>query len=335
MLTARGEHRRDEPTEPSSSASAALEVKDVVRSFGSKRALGGVSLSVRPGEIHAVLGPNGAGKTTLMRIIVGLTDPDEGRVWLEGRPTQDPRSREERRRVQMVPSGDRTLYLRISGIENLAFFGRLAGMSRKEALAAGYRSLEAVGLSEVAKQRVHTYSHGMQKRISIARALLTEPPILVFDEATHDLDPAGAHTILDLVRGAASRGTAVIWTTQRVEEIRGFCDRVSLIHDGTVRFSGSVPGLIAQGAGRRYLVQLQGSADRDPFSVAREAVPAGVVLERLEHGGEGQVRMSLSAGVSVGEAVAAIVGSGVGVSACHLEGSEIEDAFLRLTGATG
>jgi ABC-2 type transport system ATP-binding protein len=313
---------------------AAIDVVDVARSFGPKQVLRDVSLAVEPGEIHAVLGPNGAGKTTLMRIVVGLTHPDDGSVWIEGEQTQEARSRDERRRVQMVPSGDRTLYLRISGIENLAFFGRLAGMSRKEALEAGYRSLEAVGLTDVAKQRVHTYSHGMQKRLSIARALLTEPPILVFDEATHDLDPAGAHTILELVRGAASRGTAVIWTTQRVEEIRGFCDRVTLLHEGTIRFSGSVPELIAQGSGRRYLVQLRTTDGRDPFAAATATNPAHVVLERLEHGSEGQVRMSLGEQASVGDAIAALTGAGIDVVACHLEGSEIEDAFLRLTGET-
>jgi ABC-type multidrug transport system ATPase subunit len=312
----------------------AIEVVDVTRSFGSKQVLHGVSLSVEPGQIHAVLGPNGAGKTTLMRIVVGLTHPDTGAVWIEGERAHEARSRDERRRVQMVPSGDRTLYLRISGIENLAFFGRLAGMSRKASLAAGYRSLEAVGLADVAKQRVHTYSHGMQKRLSIARALLTDPPILVFDEATHDLDPAGAHTILELVRAAAARGTAVIWTTQRVEEIRGFCDRVTLIHEGTARFSGSVPELIAQGSGRRYLVQLRVDGGGDPFMAAAEAVPAHVTLERLAHGSPGQVRMALGDDASLGDAIAALAGAGIDVAACHLEGSEIEDAFLRLTGET-
>ena len=330
MLTARDKDDRQERITPGSAT--ALEVVDVSRSFGAKQALRAVSLRVSPGEIHAVLGPNGAGKTTLMRIIVGLTHPDQGSVSIEGLPTQEARSREERRRVQMVPSGDRTLYLRISGIENLAFFGRLAGMSRKRAIAAGYRGLEAVGLTDAAKQRVHTYSHGMQKRLSIARALLTDPPILVFDEATHDLDPAGARTILDLVRAAARRGTSVVWTTQRVEEIRGFCDRVTLLHQGTIRFSGSVPDLIAQGAGRRYLVQLDTTDGRDPFAVATEVVPSGVVVERLEHGSPGQVRIALGSGTSIGQAVAAIAGSGVEVTACHLEGSEIEDAFLRLTG---
>lgn len=332
MVTARDSSERHQASAAAETRDDALTVHGVSRWFGSKRALHEVSLAVAPGEIHAILGPNGAGKTTLMRIIVGLTHPDEGAVSIEGQRAREPRSRDERRRVQMVPSGDRTLYLRISCIENLAFFGRLAGMSRKQALEAGHRSLEAVGLPDVAKQRVHTLSHGMQKRLSIARALLTDPPILVFDEATHDLDPAGAKTILDLVRSAAERGTSVVWTTQRVEEIRGFCDRVTLIHEGSIRFSGSVPDLVARGAGRRYLVQLATGDGRDPLAAAREAVPSGVTLERLAHGSAGQARLSLGAEQSIGRAVAAIVGAGVEVGACNLEGSEIEDAFLRLTG---
>jgi ABC-2 type transport system ATP-binding protein len=333
VSTVRGkDERRQRVDLVTPTAPAALEVHGVSRTFGAKQALRDVSLAVLPGEIHAVLGPNGAGKTTLMRIIVGLTAPDEGSVSIQGQPTQDPRSRQERRRVQMVPSGDRTLYLRISGIENLAFFGRLAGLTRRDALDVARGRLAAVGLADAAKQRVHTYSHGMQKRLSIARALLTEPPILVFDEATHDLDPAGARTILELVREAATQGTAVIWTTQRVEEIRGFCDRVTLIHEGTTRFAGSVPDLIARGAGRRYLIQLRATGDLDPLASVTGTLPFGVVLERPDDGSPDQFRLSLGAEVSVGHVVAAIVDAGVEVVSCTLEGSEIEDAFLRLTG---
>ena len=305
---------------------AAIDVVDVARSFGPKQVLRDVSLAVEPGEIHAVLGPNGAGKTTLMRIVVGLTHPDTGSVWIEGEQTQEARSRDERRRVQMVPSGDRTLYLRISGIENLAFFGRLAGMSRKEALEAGYRSLEAVGLTDVAKQRVHTYSHGMQKRLSIARALLTEPPILVFDEATHDLDPPGAERIRVLIRALAAQGTAVLWATQRVDEIRGFADRVTFLADGAVRFAGSVERLLAFGRAGRYVLRL-GPATPD---VLEAAIGGSGTLVALA---DGHVALEMLPGVPLGDAIASLHAAGVSVLDCGRERSEVEAAFHALLAA--
>ncbi len=97
----------------------------------------------------------------------------------------------------------------------------------------------------------------MQKRLSIARALLTSPEVLLVDEATHDLDPEGAHVVRELVAALADDGTAVLWTTQRIDEIRGFADRVTLLREGEVAFSGTVPELMAHAIPRRYLLRIQ------------------------------------------------------------------------------
>jgi ABC-2 type transport system ATP-binding protein len=106
--------------------------------------------------------------------------------------------------------------------------------------------LEAVGLTDAARRRVGVYSHGMQKRLSIARALLTAPGVLLVDEATHDLDPEGAERVRSLVAERAAAGAAVVWTTQRVDEISGFAGRVTLLSAGRVRLAGSVSELLAE-----------------------------------------------------------------------------------------
>jgi ABC-2 type transport system ATP-binding protein len=224
----------------------ALEVRDLRRRFGASMAVDGVNFTTAAGEIHALLGPNGAGKTTLLRTLSGLVAPTEGAVKVLGTEVTSG-SRALHGHVGLVPSGDRTFYLRISGLENLVFFARLHGMRRREAVARSQEVLAAVGLADAARGRVATYSHGMQKRLSIARALLTEPGALLVDEATHDLDPEGARRVRALVAERAAAGAAVVWATQRVDEIVGFAHRVTLLAAGRVRFSGSVGELLAAG----------------------------------------------------------------------------------------
>jgi ABC-2 type transport system ATP-binding protein len=224
----------------------ALEVRGLRRRFDRRWALDGVDLVVPAGEIHALLGPNGAGKTTLLRTIGGLVAPTEGSVSVLGLDVTAA-SRTRRGHVGLVPSGDRTFYLRISGLENLVFFARLQGLPRRKAVARAQEVLAAVGLADAARRRVATYSHGMQKRLSIARALLTEPGVLLVDEATHDLDPEGAERVRSLVVERAAAGSAVVWATQRVEEISGFANCVTLLSAGQVRFTGSVGELLAAG----------------------------------------------------------------------------------------
>ena len=181
-------------------AAPVIEAHDLVRSFPGKLALDGVSLAVRPGEIEALLGPNGAGKTTLLRLLAGLMSPSAGSVRVLGQEVER-RNREARGLVGLVPSGDRSFYLRISGLENLAFFGRLNGLRRRAAFERAAELLDHVGLADAAERPVGEYSHGMQKRLSVARALITDPAVLLVDEATHDLDPEGARRIRALDRG--------------------------------------------------------------------------------------------------------------------------------------
>src|SRR5262245_1186471 len=242
----------------------AIEIDGVSRRYGAIEALRGVSLAVRPGEIPGLLGPNGAGKTTLVRILGGLADPTSGDAWVLDRRAG--RSRELHGAIGLVPSGDRTFYLRISGRENLIFFARLHGLRRR---AAGERAdavLEAVGLTDAAGRAVMTYSHGMQKRLSFARALLGGPSVLLVDEATHDLDPVAAQRVRALTPAEAARGRAVLWATQRLEELTGFADAVTVLERGTVRFEGSVAALAAHARTDRHVLRL-----REPCALVLDA----------------------------------------------------------------
>jgi ABC-2 type transport system ATP-binding protein len=295
-------------------AAVALE-----RAFAGRPALAGVSFAVAAGGIHALLGPNGAGKTTLLRILSGLLKPDAGTISVRGA-------------VGLVPSGDRSFYLRISALENMLFFARLHGLGRREGKARATAALEAVELGAVARQPVGELSHGMQKRLSFARALLAEPRVVLVDEATHDLDPRAARTVLELTRGLAAGGAAVVWATQRIEEIRGFADDVTLLREGSVRFSGSVAELSGRVRVRRHVVRLRrhGDGAAPPLLALRHHLDGIAAVERTADDDELHV-LDLLGDSSLGDAFAALGAGGIDVLSCREARSELEEAFVELT----
>jgi ABC-2 type transport system ATP-binding protein len=307
-----------------------VEAMGLARSYGDKVALSGLSLRLHEGELVALLGPNGAGKTTLLRLLAGLLAPTAGSVTVLGAEALATPSR-LRARIGLIPSGDRSFYLRISAFENLLFFGRLHGLGRKEAAGRALEVLEQVGLREEARKRVGFYSHGMQKRLSVARALLTKPALLLVDEATHDLDPEGARRVRDLVRHEADRGAAVVWATQRLDEIRGLAERVMLLAEGRVRFAGTVHELTAVAEPRRHVLRLRnGRPSRGALLVAAQhALGARGTL--AANGGSDHFLLSLADGAVLGDALAAIAGAEIQVLSCERERSEVEDAFMSLT----
>ena len=291
-----------------------------------------MSFTVRAGEIHALLGPNGAGKTTFVRILVGLLHADSGTVQTAGFDPRD-NAKALRQRVGLVPAVDRTFYYRISGLENLAFFARLYGFSRREALARAHKAIAEVGLEEATRVPVGLYSHGMQKRLGVARALLADPAVLLVDEATHDLDPEGARRVRDLVASLAATGVAVVWTTQRVEEIRGFADRVTLLRRGRVAFAGTVPALMAHADPRRFLVQVRQKSTGLPPSVSALNTALGDTgfAEPSPDGDLEHFVLVVGRRAALGDAITALNASGTIVVSCTEEQSKIEQAFMSLT----
>jgi len=308
-----------------------VDVRAVSRAFGAKLALDDVTLQVERGHVQALLGRNGAGKTTLLRILAGLLTPSSGSVHVAGiDAARSPLA--VRRAIGLVPSGDRSFYLRISGFENLVFFARLQGLRRR---AAGERALDVlakVGLEDAARMPVGTYSHGMQKRLGVARALLTAPAVLLVDEATHDLDPEGAIAVRALVRGAANAGAAVVWATQRVEEIKDFADGVTVLDRGHTRFGGSVVGLLAEVEQRHYVLELRNgrAADRDlELRLQGHLEGVGSILRRPA-GAPDSFVLALSNDAVLGDALSLLLDAGVTVVSCRQELSEVEAAFMAV-----
>jgi ABC-type multidrug transport system ATPase subunit len=304
-----------------------LRVDNVVRRFDGTVALDHLSLELRAGEIRALVGRNGAGKTTLLRILSGLLDPHEGSLQMLGMAITQ--SRALRSQIGLVPSGTRSFYLRISGFENLTFFARLHGLRRREAIKRAVEVLEAVDLVDAAHRPVSTYSTGMQRRLAVARALLHRPSVLLIDEATHDLDPEQAVRIRGLVAEAADRGAAVLWTTQRLEELHGFGHTVTLIDRGQCRFDGTLPELLAVAGRRRYLLGLEvGDGQRPPHLPLRLGHLAS--LDAAGASANGHYLLTLADGAILGDALESLWAHGLRVVSCSEAQASIEEAFLSV-----
>ena len=300
-----------------------VEVMRVSRDFGDLRVLSDVNLEVLPGEIHGLIGPNGVGKTTLLRIVAGLVDPTDGAVAVfGGSPVAD----SIRSRIGWIPGGDRTFYLRLSGADNLVFFGRMYGMSKNSATRRAAALLAEVGLEHAGDRATGLYSKGMLKRLSVARALLPDPQLLLCDETTHDLDPDGADSVRDLISSLAGAGTAVLWATQRLDELSAFARSVTVLSRQGVAFSGALDDLLIRLPRRSFRIAL-GLAD---------PAMASAVLDGMEgvewFGNAGDLVVHVFAGTTVGEVVSALTGTGLSVTGVSETGSTVEAAYRHVLG---
>jgi ABC-2 type transport system ATP-binding protein len=215
---------------------ATLEVRDVTKRFGPVEAVGGISFSVRHGEIVGFLGPNGAGKTTTMRILAGIFPPTSGAVRVAGHdPQREPLAC--RRAVGYFPE-HAPHYPELSVRGYLRFVARVKGLRRADRPEAVARVLAACGLESVAHRRVGTLSKGYRQRVGLAQALCGDPPILILDEPTIGLDPEQVVEIRDLVRGLRGRRT-VLFSSHILSEVEALCERVVVIARGRIVGEGT------------------------------------------------------------------------------------------------
>jgi ABC-2 type transport system ATP-binding protein len=200
-----------------------------------------LSLRVEPGEVYGLLGPNGSGKSTTLKIILGLVSPSRGRTEIFGR---DSRLVESREAVGFLPENP-YFYKYLSGEETLRFFGRLCRLSGVRLKNRTDELLELVGLTKARKRRLGTYSKGMLQRIGLAQALIHEPKLLVLDEPTAGVDPAGSRQIRDLIVDLKRRGITVLLSSHLLAQAQEICDRVAILADGALVREGRLEELIA------------------------------------------------------------------------------------------
>ncbi|MGE3621492.1 MAG: ABC transporter ATP-binding protein [Acidimicrobiia bacterium] len=307
-------------------ADPVLEVEGLVKRYGERVAVADVSLHVDQGETYGLLGPNGAGKSTTISMIVGLLEPDAGRVRVLGRPVTT-RTAAARAAIGLVPQ-DVAVYPDLTARENLRFFGRLYGIVGRELAARVDRVLEVIGLADRADDRSSEFSGGMNRRLNIGIGLLHEPRLLVLDEPTVGVDPQSRNAILDAVGELAGQGMAVLYTTHYMEEAERLCDRIGILDQGELRAEGT----------RRELTRTVGERDRirvgatGALEGARDAVAAVPGVESASVGDGGLELLVADAGSVLARVVEALDASGAAVSSVEVAEADLEAVFLHLTG---
>ena len=294
-----------------------VETEGLTKRFGGRVAVDGVDLRVPRGSAFGYLGPNGAGKTTLIRMLLGLTRPTSGSMRLLGRPVPDERA-EALARVGAIVEEPR-FHPFLTGRENLEI---VAAARDAHAFARIEGALERVGLAARADERVKKYSLGMRQRLGIARALLSDPELLILDEPTNGLDPAGILELRGLVRRLVGEGRTVVLSSHLLDEVEKICDAVAIVDEGRVVWQGPID-LIRSGGRRTLYVAVDDEAAAvavlDPHPV--ESTPEGL-------------RVSLPADAD--PAIAAeinrrLVAAGIAVHRLELSQASLEERFLELT----
>ena len=295
----------------------AVVVDGLTKDFGSFRAVDDVTFELPMGDVVGFVGPNGAGKSTNIRMLLGLIRPSSGTGYVFGYSIDDPPAYMDRVGA-LVESP--TLYPQLSGRRNLQVLAHLAGLpsSRVDAV------LEVVSLTDRAKDRFTDYSLGMKQRLGIAAALLQDPDLLILDEPTNGLDPAGTVDIRSLLRNLSAAGKTVLVSSHLLAEIQAACDRIVLIQRGRLLFSGAIDGLL-EGSEERIIATPEHPADLD--TIVRVCRDQGYQASQLN--GSARIVAPPDWAAELNRTTAA---AGVTLKELRPEVADLEEAFLQLTG---
>ncbi len=300
---------------------AAMKVTNVSKSFGRKKVIDNVSFEIYPGEVFGFLGPNGAGKTTMIKMIMGFLSMDEGSVEIDGF------DREKHYEKAMGSIGgiveNPEMYKDMTGRENLRMYARLQSRIPKERVE---EVLTIVGMQDRANDKVRKYSLGMKQRIGVAQAMVHKPRVLILDEPTNGLDPAGIRELRDiLIKLAHEEQVAVMVSSHLLTEMQMMCDRVGIIDKGRLLDIKTMEDLRNRSGGA--------STQRIKVSRPSEAseVLKGLGFDKIENITDSEIDVQVNEN-DIPRIVKALVDGGFDISGVRLLESSLEDAFLRITG---
>jgi ABC-2 type transport system ATP-binding protein len=313
--------------------SDAVQVEEITRVFEPKRrgsarvvALDGVSLTIPAEEIHGLLGPNGAGKTTLVKILSTVLLPTSGRARVLGHDVVS-ETNEVRPLIGIVFGGERGLYWRLSGRQNLEYWGALYKLSTRDAKKRTQELLERVGLADKADERVEEYSRGMKQRLHLARGLIGDGKVLFLDEPTTGMDPLAAREFRTLIGELRGEGRTILLATHDMAEAETVCDRVTLIDRGRIIATES-PRTLGGLLSRFQRIDVEGApqAVLDEI-VAMRGVTSVTVVDgagtRIEVDEEGVTQVVLERLV------------GAGVTSVRTSLPNLEEVYVQLIGERG
>jgi len=298
-------------------STAAIQARSLRKTYGRVTAVDGVDLTVQAGDVYGFLGPNGAGKTTTLRMLLGLIKPEAGSIELFGTPIE--RGAAARAGVAGFVETPR-FYPYLSARKNLrlcATYDRDPGANPRIDPA-----LELVDLAARADDKAGGFSYGMRQRLGIAAALVRDPRLLILDEPTLGLDPAGMRDMRQLVKRLSGEGITILLSSHVMGEVEDVCDRVAIIRAGSIVHEGTIAELKSSGAGG---YRLHTGDDAAALAILRSDDGVRGLSETAEG-----LHFTAPAGV-VEQLVAALVGAGIGVRAVVPEGDSLEALFFRFT----
>ena len=307
---------------------AILEVQQLVKKYGDKTAVNGISFDIQAGEIFSLLGPNGAGKTTTISVLSTLYVPTAGDAVIGGHSVvREPMA--VRNLIGVVPQ-DLALYEDLTARENLSFWGQMYNLSGKALNARIDQVLEQIGLKDRANQRVKTFSGGMKRRVNIGVGLLHQPRLLFMDEPTVGIDPQSRRAILDSVKDLNRQGMTVLYTTHYMEEAQELSDRVGIIDHGDLIALGTQSELTRQ-VGEYEALQLHIGEmdDSEALAQALRGVEGVVRADVIDH--------NITVITPDAERILAPVVSranerGIRIHTVAIQEPNLEALFLHLTG---
>jgi len=293
-------------------------------------ALKGISFEVRYGEIVGLLGPNGAGKTTTIKIISTLLIPDAGEAYVDGYDVVR-QANEVRKRIGLMLTVEKGFYGKLTGKENLEYFAALYGLSRSEAERRINHLIKVLELDKLGAvdKLFEEYSLGMKARLSIARALLKNSPVLLLDEPTLGLDPPSARKIRELVKSLArEEGKAVLYTTHNMFEAELVCDKILLINKGLIVAEGTPDELKSKIPKLRVITITVRNGERVKIEEALAPLVTTYTVTSNEFG-ETTVKVSTKSPEEIlGEVIRALVACGCDISSVRIEEPTLEDVFI-------
>ena len=296
-----------------------IRTRSLEKSYGDVRAVRGIDLDVRRGEVYGFLGRNGAGKTTTIRMILGLVRPTGGEIWVFGKPLGRARLDVAKDIGFLVEAA--SAYPNLTVRENLEIQRRLTDSRRGSVDEA----IELLGLGEYRDRRAGRLSLGNKQRLSLARAMIAKAPLLILDEPANGLDPAGIREIRDLLRALADeRGTTIFMSSHILAEVDRLADRIGIIHDGLL-----VEELDRDSLERKRRKRIQ--VEVDDAEKALRILRGELGLSHLESIKDGAIGIS-DEGAEPGRIARALVGAGLSLTRLATEGEDLEEHFLRLTG---
>jgi ABC-2 type transport system ATP-binding protein len=306
-----------------------VEAEGLVKSFGKVKALAGLSLTARSGQVTAVLGPNGAGKTTFVRAVATLIRPDAGKLRVAGIDVA--RRPEHVRQVIGLAGQHAAVEPTLTGRENLLMVARLFGHSSRQAAVNTVAVLSQLELEDVADRQVKTYSGGLRRRLDLGASLVGAPRLLLLDEPTTGLDPSSRIRLWEAIRQLVARGTDVLLTTQYLEEADQLANQVTIIDHGRVIANGSPAELKALAGSDVIEVRSRRPADLPALAQALAAV--GSDEPRID-AATNRVTVPVAGGPSaITAAVQALGGLAIEVDDLGLRRPTLDEVFLTLTGA--